>query len=484
MKKGFLMLLSVVFAFSLLTGCGSSSSQSSQGSNTSSNSSNNSSSSNSSSNKSSSNNSTDSSSSKKSTKKPAWQTEKITLTYGNWSDDKYISAMLKAFMQKYPNITVKRDKNINGDWTKSLATAASAGKLPDVFAMMNVPNAVQNSWLLDITKLWNQDPDAQKVYPNIAKTGVYHGVRYAAPSFESLYGVYVNKTLFKKYNIPLPKPNWTYEDMISIAKKIAHPQDHIYGLAGPWGDLAFEQTLPFLDNAKLGWDTFDGNAFHYNSPAWIKAYNEKIDLVKSNVDEHMTSDEKQKVFGDKNAWVYEKGNVAMGIDGSWNLAYLPQQMKKDGTGDVEFLPYPGGKAGQRPPVVLDFMGLSSTTKHPEAAYALMKWMSYGRDGWMAQLKVLKQLKMDVPDFPISNYPDVWAQIKKDISIEGLADSIPLLNNAVPDLAKWLPGVMKYSNVESDIISKLNQGKANPADYAKQLQDKMNQLLKQGYANIQ
>ncbi|MFC5649899.1 extracellular solute-binding protein [Paenibacillus solisilvae] len=411
---------------------------------------------------------------------PAWQKEKISLKFASWEDEKVVKPMLDAFMAKYPNITVEKDQSINWPWTAALTTAASAGNLPDVFSLESVTPGVQNDWLYDISQLWDNDSESATVYPNIAKYGVYGGKRLAAPTWQSIMGVFVNKKLFEKANVPLPKYNWTIDEMVDLAKKLTNTKDHIFGIDGPWGDLSFESYWPMQNDASLGWGTFDGEKFNMgHNQDWMNGYNTKVELRRLKVEENMTVDEKKKVFGDENAWVFQKGNVAMGIDGSWNIGWLPGELQKAGAGELDFYPYPGGKAGQRLPIILDFAGISSTTKNPEASFELLKWMYWSKEGLLKRIEIYETLGKNISDlFPVSSDKEIWDKLKSKTTIPGVKAMMDMLDTGVPDNGKSLPGLPEYDQwfAEQKIAEKIDKGEFTPADKAQEIEDKLNEFV--------
>ncbi|MCM3337641.1 extracellular solute-binding protein [Paenibacillus sp. MER TA 81-3] len=418
--------------------------------------------------------------------KPSWQTEKITLKFASWETPEMEAKLLEAFMQKHPNITVEKDSSINWPWTDSLTAAASAGNLPDVFWVENVPVGVENDWLYDLTELWDADEETKAIYPNIAKQAVYGGKRLASPTFQFIMGVFVNKTLLEKNNIPLPGYDWTIDEMIGIAKKVSNPAEHIYGIGGPWGNLSFDEHWPALSDASMGNSTFDGEKFHFTNQQWIDGYNQKLELRRLKVEEKMTGEEKKAVFGDEGAWPMQKGHVALGIDGSWNMAALGAQMEKDGAGKLDFYPYPRGKAGQRMPIVLDYIGISSTTKHPEAAYELMKFMTWSKEGWLTRLDLNKELNIDIDKFPVAEFSEVWEKMDGQLKMEGVKAAIKLFDQAVPGFGKTLPGWREYNvwlNDEQKLSEKFVKGELKPADKAKEMEDKANEFVSQAMQRI-
>lgn len=403
-----------------------------------------------------------------------WRNEKITLTYASWADTELEEAMLARFMQKYPNITVTKDASINWPWDETLAAAASAGTLPDVFYVFNIPTSVQNEWLRPLDDIWALDPDAALVYKDMADTAVYHNQRYAVPSFMFAQGVLVNKTIFEEYNVDLPGYDWTLDDMVRIARQISDPYNHFYGLGGN----QFFEHWPAVLNHNYGWNTWDGEKFNFTDPLWVDAYNTYLELRHLKVIEQMTAEEKLEVLGDQNAWPLLQGRIAMAIEMSWNVANLPREMRELGTGDLDFYPYPAGPEGNRTYVVLDYIGMSSVTKHPEAAFELMKWMTFGREGMLTRLDLVQELKKDLGGLPVADYPEVWDIYLERIPVPGLSAVVATLDNTFSDVFKWLPGINEFhqwANAER-IWDRLSSGEANAADLAVEMEQRTTQIV--------
>lgn len=54
------------------------------------------------------------------------------------------------------------------------------------------------------------------------------------------YGLYYNKAMFDQAGVDYPTEDWTYEDLLEAAKKIAKPDEGIYGYATPLNYWGFE----------------------------------------------------------------------------------------------------------------------------------------------------------------------------------------------------------------------------------------------------
>jgi multiple sugar transport system substrate-binding protein len=334
--------------------------------------------------------------------------------------------------------------------------------------------------LLDVDQYWDNDPDTQLVYENIANTGVFGDKRYAIPSFQFVKGIYINISLFEAYNIPLPDKDWNYSEFIALAREIrqAGRNDYVYGIDPWYGQLDFETTFPMQDDASIGYNTWDGTRFNFTSQAWIDAYNLKLDLMEERVVANYTEEELE-IIGD--IWPWFEGLVGLKIDGSWNMWMIDEMYEANGL-EVGFWPYPGGSAGQFPPTILDFLVVSSLTDYPEEAYLLAKWMSFGKEGWLLRLDAMKERgDLYLDRYPIADYPEVWDEITYfSYYVEGLAENIALLPQGRPDTDKWLPGYKAFwewvGNDENDYWTRINEGLVSPEVFASEWETQINLMI--------
>lgn len=408
-------------------------------------------------------------------------TRNIVLSYADWGDQELNKMLIDAFMEEYPHITVELRQDITGaggEFTANLLNAQAAGVLPDVFAIDNVPTGLSNGMLLDITEYWDADEDTALVYPNIAETAVYNGQRFAIPSFQFIKGIYINITLLEFYNIDIPEKDWTYDEWIALARQVraAGQNDIVYGI-DPWfGDLDFEAIFPTMDNADVGYQTFDGEKFNFTSQAWIDAYNLKLELYSEGVVASFTEQE-MEILGD--IWPWFAGHIAFRIDGSWNLWMVDAMYDEHGI-EVGFWPYPGGSAGQFPPTILDYSVVSSQTENPEEAYLLAKWMTFGKQGWETRLDMMDQRGDNYLDrFPIAEYPEIWARAEDYIDyVEGVRESVELFEYSKPDVDKWLPGYKEFWEwvEENDYVTDIRAGNITPEVFASIWEERLNEEI--------
>ena len=388
-------------------------------------------------------------------------TGKITLTYASWGDANLDALLIKEFESTHPGVKVVRDDSITGtgnSFTANLVTAAQSGILPDVFITDNVISMIRNGLVSDVAEYWDKDEDSKLVYENIAQTALYGDKRYAIPSFQFIKGMLVNKTLLESIGAPIPDYDWTFEEFKQYCVDYANkatvqygsydvPVQGINGFApnGGEGTLGFEQVMPGQDSDTLLYDAYDGTTYKYSDPLWIKYRGETDYFFDNGLVESMTAEDKAAIFGAEDAYLFEKGVVMFGIEGSWNASNVISNMAANGI-EVDFYPFPAGLEHQIP-VILDFICVSSQTLYPEMAYEFAKFMSYGREGWAARLEATEELNQVINGFPVADYPEIWAELKAGYDVDtyggGLLANIELLPAGIPDADKWMPGYGEF-----------------------------------------
>lgn len=382
----------------------------------------------------------------------------VTITYAGWGDPKVMGAQIKQFEATHPGIIVKWLPSITWPWDQHLAAAAAAGKMPDVFWVFDGPDDVANGWLANLTpylqadKTWNPS----NIYGNLASTGNYFGHQFMLPFHLYAEGIEINENLFKQDNVPLPKTNWTLQEFEQDAVKLTKPSIHQFGT---WGMENFGSVMPvmFDPNEINGFSTWTGHGYDFTSPAWSQAINLVVKLeyqMKVGLDPYSQA-QLAKWYG-KNANPFTMGKIAMNYGASWDFpgyTSLPFQ--------YDFLPLPAAK-GQRIPLVTDYIGMSRTTKYPQAAFEFLRWLSYSKSGWL-----WRETHEQAPSMPLIKDPAVWADyLNLKYIPSGMKDLLPMIPNGFLDGYKWLPGFPTVlNNVVGPDYNKLMDGEIKPQDVA-------------------
>jgi multiple sugar transport system substrate-binding protein len=392
--------------------------------------------------------------------------EPVTITYGTWMGDEELKPIIEAFEASHPNIKVEKEESVTWPWNEKLAAAAAAGKLPDVFWTFGVPTAMANGWLEDLTPYLEADDEysRENTFGNLIDTVNYEGHQYALPHALHAIGIFVNKDLFNKGNVPLPDASWTLDDMRRLAVKLTNYNEHQFGLQDPRG---YREALPSQFDNSLEWGTWDGEKYNFNSPAYTDAMNYvntlwNEDKVSPNF---YDEEERQKWYGkDKDPWTL--GKIAMKYDATWGFKGNHENNKFDWM----MLPVPGVDGNGRTPLVADYMGISKNSEHKEAAFEFLKWLTYSKEGWIER----KEAGASTNSIPIVNDEEVWeAYLSAEWIPEGTEEIIKQIPNGTVDPLKWQPGYTEALGIIGEMNKKLDSGEAKPSDIAAELDQKTN-----------
>ena len=187
---------------------------------------------------------------------PPMTTENITLTYASWENSYLNEFLVERFMEKYPNITVNLVHIDFGAWNDGLLNLAAAQNLPDAFWYLgNADIGLRNGWFGDMTEFFENDPETETIFETMRMQGYFDGERkFAQPSKLLPFTVFLDKGIFEKLNVPMPSPDWTYDEMIELMQRMTVPEQGIFG----YNTFTQLVTMAPIVNAdalgEFGWD--------------------------------------------------------------------------------------------------------------------------------------------------------------------------------------------------------------------------------------
>ena len=254
-----------------------------------------------------------------------------------------------------------------GDYNAKLLTLKAANTLPDVFYMNAevLSSFAVKDFFYDLGPISARDDATKQYWPQLLELSKYEGKLHGLPKDYSPYVVYVNLDRFKDAGVPLPKPDWTWNDFVQTATALTQrssggaQSDH-YGahlLDAGWIDWVWQN----------GGDIFDStySKVLFGETAAVDALQYVADLMnKSRValgPDALTSSHQTAA-----QW-FQSGGVAMYFMGRWAV---PNLRKLTGV-NWDSVPLPQGKKAaniflQSGPTV------AATTKEAQASWEFCK----------------------------------------------------------------------------------------------------------------
>ncbi|MET8448332.1 ABC transporter substrate-binding protein [Streptomyces sp. NPDC005209] len=298
---------------------------------------------------------------------------------------KGIKDLIAGFEKAHPNIHVNVVGNMTDDKINQ-ALRAGGEKAPDVissFTTNNVGKFCSSGALVDLNPFFKKSNiDPEKTFPKpMNEYTQFDGNRCSVPLLGDAYGLYYNKTAFKKAGIANPPKTWS--EFEADAKKLTIAQGDSY------------KQLGFMPNYH-GWESTTEHYFAQFSPTYFDgsgksnlakdpAFQAGFSLQKKLVDDlggYQKLEKFRATLGDE--WgpkhPFHTGQVAMQLDGEWRLG-MAEEAKPGFEIGVAPLPVPDDQAAQygKGYITGTIAGIAATSKKQNAAWELVKYMTTDTD---------------------------------------------------------------------------------------------------------
>ena len=353
--------------------------------------------------------------------------DNITLTYFHFDQDETVKALADRFMQLYPNIKVVAEYENVATYNDTLLTLVASGKTPDVVMFSDADFALSNFLPMDVSEYWNNDPETKELASTINDAGIgtfMTSKRFAVP-VKFFPGIFlIDRNVLKTLNIDVPGQDWTWKEMIDLIKKatvLDSPDGMAYYGLGVYNRLDSYYGIAASQDI-IGEFGFDGK--HFNLGVWAVGEQEFADLKQGGYVAPATETQANEDWtGDWEAWYGATGHVAMFTDAFWTYqnTWGTENFEQY---NLDVVPYvvpavseEDAKADHHSIATIDFGGVTNGCQHPREAYELLKFMSYGKDGWKTRIALYSdpnavnasgmRLKNDVMPCPLTTDQEIW-----------------------------------------------------------------------------
>lgn len=316
--------------------------------------------------------------------KSSTQKVKLTFTYWGGADEvKSTNAAAAQFEKDHPNITIS-PQNIPTNYLTKLNTMAASGTLPDVgyLTESSVLSWAQKGALYDVSTAYTDGTLPKKLDSTLFQL---NGKTVCSSVADEVIVLYYNKKLFEKAGLDLPPASadkaWTWDQFLSAAQKLTtdrngkHPTDPgfnsskiaTYGINIPVSS-EFEW-LPLCMSNGGGLTSKDGKTLLLDQPETTDVIQDVADLINKY---HVMPSLGQESALPTVDTALLTGQVAMVIDGQWDLQVLGQAKKNKnldyGIGVLPMFKTPVTTNTGTPIVIFN------TTKHPDEAKTYFKYL--------------------------------------------------------------------------------------------------------------
>jgi multiple sugar transport system substrate-binding protein len=390
--------------------------------------------------------------------------EKVQFVYQDWRTEWFpemAQQMLEGFHASHPNIRVFFSMDPD-NLVEQMPLDMEAGTAPDVLAGCCdfLPTWAQQGYLLDLAPYVAADLDQATVgeWDSAQYKALFtsDGHQFALPKYHGALALYYNKDLFDEYRVDYPDGSWTHDDYLRAMAGLTHDRDG-NGQIDLWGsmmDVSWDRIQVHVN----GWggrfvSPTDDRVSLMDTPEslaameWIRARMWDDRVMASFLD--VQNVETRQAFIDE--------RIAMVEDGSWAL----KDILAGAPFRVGVAPFPAGRARRATLATTDGFAIYAGTRHPEAAWELVKFLTsreYGRA--MARANFLQPAR--------ASLVDEWAQI--------IRSEFPLEAREL-DIGAFAEGHLQGYSVTAEIF-------ANQADAGRIAQAAWEQIYTLGQAPVE
>jgi ABC-type glycerol-3-phosphate transport system substrate-binding protein len=300
-----------------------------------------------------------------------------------------LTEMVQAFMKENTDIEVVLDPVSVNDKLNKFVTQSRGGDPPDVVRILttDVPGFVEMGFLLPLDKMVAKA--GGKAYiedfsPYLVKAMTIKGALYGIPHEGDALVIYYNTDLFKKAGLNPDAPPKTFEEFISVAKKLTNPAEGRWAfgmLASPAIASIWMQSW-FLAN---GADFFNSDYTDtlVDSPAGIEAFKFYVELyTKHGVVPPGPTD--VDYAAQVNLFAQQKVAMIVGPFATYGGIFSANPQLR---GKVRMMRFPGKvKTSSGRGTVFS---IATGSKHPEAAWRLIDYLNKPEN----QLKFFREATM-------------------------------------------------------------------------------------------
>jgi multiple sugar transport system substrate-binding protein len=298
---------------------------------------------------------------------PATPAEPVKLTYFSFSAApdhlKDLDAIVQAFQQKNPNISIEVQTAAYADYFTKLQTQVAGGSAPDAFELNyeNFVSYASSGSLLDLTPFAAADTDfkPEVYYPRAYQVFQADGKQYGVPEQFSDVLLFYNRDLFDAAGIAYPDASWTWKDEQAAAEKLT---DKAKGIWGEFQPIQFYEFYKVLAQNGGSFFNADKTAATFNDAKGVEAANWLIGkLVKT-----MPAD----AFGaDQDTALFKAGKLGMWHSGIWMFTPLKDVTFK---WDVSVEP---GNVAKAHHFFANAIVASAKTAHPAETWAWLRFLT-------------------------------------------------------------------------------------------------------------
>ena len=346
------------------------------------------------------------------------------------------NSQAKQFEKENPDIKVDIQVIPATGYDQKVFTSIAGGNPPDIFGSGDVviPTIATKNFAYDLNDFIKKDKSFKLsgYYPEVIDGLTNQGELLGLTDNWDTQVMYYNRDLFDKAGLDYPDESWTWDDLVSAARKLTSGEgtDKVFGIAhGLWFVPVFDQIWAY------GGDIFNpaGTKCALDSPQAAAAVQSIADLIKEGI-----APTAQQIENQGPLQLLAAGRAAMVIDaGRWG-AYELLESKADWA----VAPLPKGPEGRHNFFHLGMFAIARNSDSPDNAWKFLKYMVSNE-----AIKQSVANMQGVPSRPALATSPLFENdpvVKEHDALQPFLDSLPTAHTApvVEDLPEYLDFIQR------------------------------------------
>lgn len=321
-----------------------------------------------------------------------------------------LKELIAKFEKENPGIRIDAQYIPSGDaLIQKLVTAVQSKTAPDISWLHSdfIEDLVEADAIYKMDDFINGEngiaqEDVNDIYPALRQFSSWKGTLYSLPMEATNLALMYNKDLFRKAGLDPNHPPKNWEELLEFSQKLSIDKNKdgtfeqvgffvpVFPAAGPLGSWMVWQFMPYLWQAGGDFVNLEQTSVLYDSEESVRALELWQKLYKQQNLKNFTN-----LF--ENAFV--SGNLAMAMDGPWNLPRYKDLLKNI---DWAFAPLPAGPHKSATVVGGEYLAIFKQSAHPQEAWKFLKWMIQPEVQAFWSIKSgylpIRHAVLDVPEF--------------------------------------------------------------------------------------
>ncbi|KIL38442.1 hypothetical protein SD70_26385 [Gordoniibacillus kamchatkensis] len=278
-------------------------------------------------------------------------------------------SLAQQYEKLHPNVEIKVEYVSSDDYFTSnrLLASFASGQGPDIFFVSSpmIKRLADVHMLLPLTDYFTPEMK-NDFYPSALSSVTLYNNIYAIPIETELLGLFYNKQMFQRHQLPPPA---TWDDMMAAAKELKTPK--VSGLtietfSGVYQNYSW---LPFLWQTGADLLSEDGKSSGLAGGKGAAMYT----FFRSMVDQGLINMQPSRPATD--IGILAAGETAMQVSGTWNIRMLETEYAEQPIGVVPLPTPPGAK-----PLTIAGgwkIAVNSRSEHTDEAVKFIMWAFAG-----------------------------------------------------------------------------------------------------------